>query len=401
MFEDCGLGKTPQQLVWAQNVVQHTNGKVLIFAPLSVTNQTVREAKKFNIPIHKTKEGKVHKGINITNYERLHYYNSKDFDGIVIDESGIIKNFAGQFRKNITEFSKDIPYRLLCTATPSPNDFMELGTSAELLSNMTRQQMLGMFFTNTGDSTQQWLLKGHAKKRFWEWVATWARAIRKPSDFGYDDDGFVLPEMNIAYHTLDTPPMRGHLFNVAARTLQDQRSECVRSIDKRCEMVAKIAIEADDYHVAWCNRNKEGDLLKRLIPGAVQVAGSDSDEEKEERLEAFAKGEFKVLVTKPKIACFGLNWQHCNGMTFFPNHSHEQFYQASRRCWRFGQKRPVTANIVMTDRETLIVSNMMRKEKQAVEMYDMIIKEMHDFQLNKKTKIETPKQAMELPEWLK
>jgi len=400
IFADCGLGKTPMQLVWAQNVVEQTGKSVLIFAPLAVTNQTVREAKKFGIGIHKTRNGKVHKGINITNYERLHYFDQKDIAGIVIDESGIIKNFAGKFRQNITEFTKDIPYRLLCTATPSPNDYMELGTSAELLSNMTRMQMLGMFFTNSGDSTQQWLLKGHAKKRFWEWVATWARAIRKPSDFGYDDGDFVLPKMGIKYHTLETPPIRGYLFNVAARTLQQQRSERNRSINERCEMTADIAIKANDYHLCWCNLNKEGDLLEKLIPGSIQVAGANSDEEKEERLEAFANGEFKVLVTKTKIACFGLNLQHCNAMTFFPSHSHEQFYQALRRCWRFGQKRSVTCNIVMTDRESLIVSNMIRKEKQAVEMYDQIIKEMHEFQTNKRVVKKVLPEMMQLPEWL-
>ncbi len=390
-------GKTPMQLVWAENVVRKTNKPVLIVAPLAVSSQTVDEGVKFGVEVHRTQQGKIRKGVNITNYERLHHFNPADVVGMVGDESSIIKNFDGKMRRRITDFLLRISYRLFCTATPAPNDHMELGTSSEALGVMKRGQMLGMFFVNGGETTQQWILKGHAKKRFWQWMGTWARAIRMPSDLGYEDGEFILPKLIMKQHEVPSVVHRGFLPQ-PAKTLNEQRAERKRTLKTRCEKVADI-VPKDRPFVAWCHLNSEGDLLERLIPDAVQVAGRHSDELKEERLKAFADGQIRVLVTKPKIASFGLNWQHCSDMSFFPSHSHEQFYQSLRRCYRFQQKREVTCNIVTSQAESRVLANMMRKERQAVEMYKGIVREMGKVLGSGNGNGEM--QKMELPSWLK
>ena len=398
LFEDCGLGKTPQQLVWAQNIIKKTNGKVLVVTPLAVSYQTAKEADKFGMEAKRTQDGTIYKGINITNYERLGYFNPNDFAGIVCDESSILKNFDGKRRKHITEFMNSIRYRLLCTATPAPNDFVELGTSSEALGNMTRSQMLGMFFTHCGETTSQWSLKGHAKKRFWQWVSTWARALRKPSDLGFDDDGFILPPLHFHIHTIKSNYKENTLLSSPAIGLNEQRAEKRRTLLLRCEKVVSL-IPKDKPCLLWCHLNDEGDLLEKMISDSVQVAGRHSDDYKEDKLIGFSKGDIRVLITKPRIGGFGMNWQHCSNMTFFPSHSHEQFYQASRRCWRFGQKEEVNCHIVASSRESIIMHNMIRKERQAIEMYNGIIKEMSEFQLNKKG-IEIKMKKVEAPKWL-
>ena len=375
LFEDCGLGKTPQQLVWAENVVRKTNGNVLILAPLAVAPQTIREGDKFGIEVHRSRDGQAIKGISVINYQQLHKYNPDNYTGIVADESSILKNFDGKTRRLVTQFLAKIPYRLLCTATPAPNDFMELGTSSEALGVMGRNSMLGMFFTNDGESTQQWRLKGHAKTKFWRWLASWARAVRKPSDLGYEDGDFLLPPLDLKQHTVESEVRNGYLVPVVASSLSEQRVEKRQSLEKRCGKAAEV-LPRKRPCIAWCQLNSESDLLEKLIPDAVQVRGSDSDEVKEERLNAFSAGEIRVLVTKPTIAGFGLNWQHCSDIAYFPTHSHEQFYQAIRRCWRFGQKRKVTCNLVYSDGEREVLSNMLRKERVAVEMYDGICRHM-------------------------
>jgi len=397
IFADCGLGKTPMQLVWAENVVRKTNKRVLILTPLAVARQTVREGEKFGIECLISKQGKPAGKITITNYERLHHFKPEDYDGVVADESSILKNFDGKRRRQITDFVREIPYRLLCTATPAPNDFMELGTSSEALGVMKRGQMLGMFFVNDGAETQKWSLKGHAKMRFWQWMGTWARAVRMPSDLGFDDGVFVLPKLVMKQYEVSSVVPNGRLFCQVAETLNEQRAERKRTLQARCEKVAEL-VPKDRPFIAWCHLNAEGDLLEKLIPGAVQVAGSNKDEVKEERLWAFTKGEIRVLVTKPKIASFGLNWQHCSDVSFFPSHSHEQFYQAIRRCYRFQQERDVVCNIVTSEAERNVLSNMIRKERQAADMYAGIVREMGkvlkgsngDYQLRE----------MEMPAWL-
>lgn len=399
LFEDCGLGKTPQQLVWSQNIVEKTNGKVLILTPLAVSYQTVSEAEKFGLKIKRTQNGKIHKGINVTNYERLKYFNSSDFDGLVCDESSILKNFEGKTRVAITKFMNKIKYRLLCTATPAPNDYVELGTSAEALNVMKQKQMLGMFFTH-GKNSSSWDLKGHAKRKFWHWVSTWARAIRKPSDLGYEDGDFILPPLKFHTHLIESLyKEKGNLFSTPAVGLDEQRAEKRRTLVARCEKVAEHTPKNKPYLI-WCHLNDEGDLLEKIIPDAVQVAGKDSDEYKEAKLTDFSKGNIQILITKPKIGGFGMNWQHCSTMSFFPSHSHEQFYQTSRRCWRFGQKEQVNCHLVASSRESIIMHNMIRKERQSIEMYDGIIKEMSEFQLNKKRNKDNKMLEMEIPEWL-
>ncbi len=398
LFEDCGLGKTPQQLVWAENVVRKTNKNVLIIAPLAVSYQTIKEGEKFGIEVKKTQGEKIHKGINITNYERLKNFKPEDFISVVCDESSILKNFDGKMRRFITDFLQKIKYRLLCSATPAPNDFTELGTSSEALGEMSHNQMLGMFFTNDNKHNQQWNMKGHAKKRFWQWLSIWARAIRKPSDLNFDDDGFILPNLNIKQHLIKSNYKYKTLLMTMANTLEEQRTERKNTLQSRCEFAASL-VPKNKPCLFWCHLNTEADLLEKLIPNSVQVAGCDEPEVKEERLVGFAKGDFKVLITKPRIAGFGLNWQHCSDVVFFPSHSYEQFYQAIRRCWRFGQKNEVNCNIVASERERPVIHNMLKKEKQANEMYNGIIREMSEFQTGQKKK-EIKLISERIPEWL-
>ena len=317
--------------------------------------------------------------------------------GILVHNSSILKNFDGKTRRAVTDFLAKVPYRLLCTATPAPNDFMELGTSSEALGQMGRNSMLGMFFTNDGESTQQWRLKGHAKKRFWQWMATWARAVRKPSDLGYDDARFTLPPLEMVRHKLPSKPLPGFLLPRLATTLNEQRGEKRRSLEVRCQLVAE-ALPKKGPGLVWCQLNHEGDMLEKVVPDAVQVSGSDPDEVKEERLNDFSAGKIRVLVTKPSIACFGLNWQHCSEVAYFPTHSHEQFYQAIRRCWRFGQNNTVRCHLVYSESEGMVLSNMLRKERQSQEMYDGIVREMGE--AVQKQRENNSHLKVEVPEWL-
>ena len=400
LFEDCGLGKTPQSLVWSQNVLERENRPILILTPLAVSQQFLREGEKFGIEVHNARGGRWTRGINVVNYEQLDHFDPDDFAGVVCDESSILKAFDGKMRQKITDFLLGVKYRLLGTATPAPNDYMELGTSSEALGEMGRNQMLGMFFSHRGDSTQQWELKGHARKAYWQWVAGWARAIRKPSDFGYEDGEFLLPPINVVEHEIPSKVSSNgrDCFFWYARTLDEQRQEKRESLRERCEKVAEL-IPVDRPAVVWCHYNAEADLLERIIPDAVQVAGRHSESLKEERMMGFSDGQIRVLVTKPRIAGFGMNWQHCSDVFCFPSHSYEQYYQTVRRCWRFGQTRQVTVNIVATQGEKLIMKNMLRKERAAIDLFSGIIREMRNYQV--RPEIELGKdQSVELPEWL-
>jgi hypothetical protein len=379
LAEDCGLGKTPQELVWAENMLRHSNRPGLILTPLAVAKQFVREGNKFGLEVHHARDGVLKKGINVTNYQQLHKFNPADAGWLVCDESGCLKHHDAKTRKLVAEFSAKIPYVLLGTATPAPNDFMELGNSAEVLRVMKYTQMLAMFFTHDGKQTSAWRLRGYAKKRFWQWMATWARALRKPSDLGFDDNKFKLPPLNMQQHTVASVPQPGCFWAEEARSLAEQRQERRSTLQARCECVASL-VPKDRPFIAWCHLNAEGDLLESLIPDAVQVAGCDSDDAKEEKLEAFSTGQIQRLVTKPIIAGFGLNWQHCSDISVFPSHSWEQWYQLVRRCWRFGQQREVTANVVSSEAESRVLENMIRKERQGEEMYDGIIREMTPYQ---------------------
>lgn len=396
IFADCGLGKTPLQLVWSQNVIEHMNKPVLVLTPLAVSFQTIHEAEKFNIDAVRSGDGTfTGTRIVVTNYERLHYFNPNDFAGVVADESGILKSFEGVTRKAVTEFMRKMPYRLLCTATPSPNDFIELGTSSEALGELGHMDMLSRFFKNNNNTAdvkghwkghgaprmweqKQWRFKGHAELPFWQWVCSWARAIRKPSDLGFDDARFVLPPLIEREHLIENMAApEGMLFTLPAVGLTEQRAERRRTLDQRCEKASELVNPTGKPALVWCHLNPEGDLLEKLIPDAIQVSGKDSDEVKEEKFLAFVSGQARVLITKPKIGAWGLNLQHCAHETFFPSHSYEQYYQGVRRCYRFGQTQPVIVDIITTPGEQNVLKNLQRKSAQADRQFAMLVNEMN------------------------
>lgn len=386
VFADCGLGKTPVQLTFAQNVVEKTNRPVLVLAPLGVAAQTVREGAKFGVECSRSAGGSPTSGarVVVTNYEKLHHFSPDDFAGVVCDESGILKSFEGKTRATVTEFLRTIPYRLLCTATASPNDYVELGTHSEALGGLGQMDMLGMFFKNDENSLHpkyngsKWRFKSHAESSFWRWVCSWARAVRKPSDLGFDDAEFVLPPLE-THTTIVRAPGRapGLLFDLPAEGLQEQRDERKRTVTQRCEAVARLN-QGLDSSVAWCHLNVEGDLLEKIVPGSVQVSGDDSDDEKEEKFLAFSSGQARVMIVKPKIGAWGLNWQHCAHQTFFPSHSFEQYYQGVRRVWRFGQKRKVRIDVVTSEGEANVMQNLQRKADAADAMFTALVAYMND-----------------------
>jgi len=430
IFADCGLGKTPMQLVWAENVRRHTNKSVLILTPLAVSAQTVREAEKFGIDCKQSRDGTVMPNITVTNYERLHYFDPSAFAGVVCDESSILKSFGGETRKRITRFMAKLHYRLLCTATAAPNDYVELGNSSEALGELNYSEMLKRFFQQLDDKGQkkelklqeraeelierdpnyfkklayrvaqtigQWRLKHHAVTHFWRWVASWARACRMPSDLGFSNDGFVLPELRERDHVIEpqTPPP-GFLYNMPSFGMSEERAERRRTLTQRSEYVANL-VNHDRPAVVWCQMNDEADMIEDIVPDAKQVAGKTPDERKVELYEAFVSGELRVLVIKPKIGAFGLNWQHCNHVVTFASHSYEQYYQSVRRCWRFGQKNPVDLDVIATDGEVRVLGNMRQKAKKADMMFDVLVREM-----NNSTRVEREviSEKMEVPSWL-
>jgi hypothetical protein len=405
IFADCGLGKTPMQLVWAQNVVHHTNRPVLVLAPLAVTGQTLDEAEKFGIEAHRAVSGQNgDASIYVTNYEKLHLFSSDKYAGIVCDESSILKNLDGVRRKAITEFMRTVPYRLLCTATAAPNDWVELGTSSEALGYLGERDMKSRFFSRKAHyardrgKRKEWNLRPWAEDGpFWQWLSSWARTARKPSDLGYDDDGFILPSLNVNKVKIDArTPTPGRLFDMSAVTFHEEREAIRRTIAERCEAAAETVCQNGATSMVWCNLNDEGDLLEKMIPDAVQVAGRHSDEKKEEAARWFVHGsdERRVLISKPSIFGFGLNFQHCAHMTYFPTWSYEQYYQASRRLWRFGQTRPVNIDLVYTDGGERMLAGLESKEQHAVEMFENLVqhmsKELHITETYQKQKVEVP-----------
>lgn len=417
IFADCGLGKSLIELSFADNIVKKTNKNVLLLTPLAVGPQMEKEANKFQIDnVKRTRDGKTKDKITIINYEQLHLYDPDDFIGVICDESSILKNFNGKTKHQINIFMRKIKYRLLATATAAPNDFIELGTSSEALGYLGYMDMLSKFFMNEagqkGFTSKQsrnrygaeakWRLKGHAESAFWRWITSWSRAIRKPSDIGYDDSNFNLPKLIENDHLLN---INGRFHDgilpglePAAHGLKEQREERRGTIQYRCEKAAEISSTIDDYCTIWCNLNDEGDLLQKIIPDSIQVSGKDSDESKEEKLTAFSNGQIKKLITKPKIGAFGLNWQHCNHIIYFPTHSYEQKYQLTRRHWRFGQKRNVYVDSIYTQGDREMIKNLKRKEKQADEMFTNLVKEMNNsLSINH---IQKFNKNMEVPRWL-
>jgi len=422
IFADCGLGKSPLQLVWAENVARKTNKNVIILTPLAVSHQLVREGAKFGIEVGISRDGQPKGRITVINYERLHKAESSDYAGVVCDESSILKHWSGKTQKAVTRFLSKMPYRLLCTATPAPNDFVELGTSSEALGYLNHSEMLATFFRQISDdekkkkataddiihskrlswrviqSIGQWALKAHAFEPFWKWASVWSRACRKPSDLGpYDDSRFVLPPLNRVDHVvIPRKPPPGYLFTIPAIGLNQERAERRRTIQERTELVAELTQDSDRA-IVWCQLNDEGDALEHAIPDAVQVKGTQNVDCKEELLEAFMSGQTRVLITKAKIAGLGLNMQHCAHVITFVTHSYEAFYQSIRRVWRFGQMRPVRLDVISTEGEINVRKNMERKEQRAVQMFESIVAFMNESAdvVNK-----GPTTQMETPGWL-
>ena len=370
IFADCGLGKTLMQLEWARHIHEHTGRSILIVAPLAVTEQTKLEGQKISVLVNVCKyQDDVTPGINITNYERLDNFNA-DWGGIILDESSILKNYSGKTRTDLIRKFHDVPFKLACTATPSPNDFMELGNHSEFLNEMRYSEMLPMFFVHDGGETAKWRLKGHAEDSFWAWVASWAAVMTKPSDLDYDDDGFILPPLNISDIIIRADkPADGFLFPIKAQTLNERRNARRSTIDDRVLQCAELVNNTKDPFLIWCDLNSESSMLTKAIPGAVEIKGADSIKYKEENIIGFSHGDYRVLVTKPSIAGFGVNWQHCHNMAFVGlSDSFEAYYQAVRRCWRFGQKNRVNVYIITSELEGNVIENIKRKERNAHEM---------------------------------
>lgn len=389
VFADTGLGKTLIQLSIAENIVRHTNKKVLILTPLAVAFQFMLEAEKLKIDdIEYSREGKHTKKIVICNYERLHYFNPKDFVGVILDESSILKNFDGKIKGQVTAFVKKIPYRYLSTATPSPNDFIELGTSSEALGYMGYMDMLTKFFKNNQnsiDSTnrnigEKYYLKPHAELDFFAWVNQWSIMVKMPSDIGFSDERYILPQLITERHIVKNQSLISvdsqiQIFNIVAKNFNEIRHEQRQTENERCEKAVNLA--QNKTSVYWCNTNNESSILATIDDQAVEIRGSQSIEKKEEILIAFAQGEIKRLITKAKITGMGLNWQHCNHSVFFPTWSYEQYYQAIRRFWRFGQTKDVLIDVVISDGQTRVIEALQQKTAKAISLYENLTKNVN------------------------
>jgi superfamily II DNA or RNA helicase len=380
LFEDCGLGKTLQQLAWAEQVVKRTGKPVLILAPNEVKRQTIQQGKKFGIEVHLASgDADVVPGINITNYEKLHRFNVIKFGGVVLDESSILKAYDGATRELIITSFERTPYKLACTATPAPNDFMELGNHAEFLGVMSRTEMLTTFFVHDGGETSKWRLKRHAQKDFWRWLCSWAVNIRKPSDLGYDDAGFNLPPIAMSEHVVESEQaMNGYLFALPASSMQERREARKGSLSERVDQAVKIAKDSTEQWVFWCNLNAESEAIAKALK-ATEVRGSTSEADRDTIASDFASGTLRRVVTKPGIWGFGMNLQFCNNTVLVGlSDSYEEFYQVIRRFWRFGQTKEVKAHIVISHLEGAVLKNIHRKEHDAQKLADEMIAHMCD-----------------------
>lgn len=388
VFLDTGLGKTIIELTIAKNYINQFNKPVLIITPLAVAFQFIKEAKKFDIDdIEYCKDGKYKSKIVVCNYERLDKFNHSDFDCVILDESSILKNFDGAIKSQVTTFLKKVKYRYLFTATPSPNDFIELGTSSEALGYLGFTDMLTRFFTNNEDTIKpqnigtEWILKGHAKDNFFKWVSSWSISMRKPSDLGFSDERHILPELTVNYHSVKNEKNmiidgQIQLFNLVAKRLTEVREENKLTIENRCNLAVQLTNHYDTS-VYWVNLNSEGDFIEDLDDDAYQIKGSMDLDKKEDILINFFQGHIKKLITKPKMTAFGLNWQHCNHTVYFPTFSYEQYYQAIRRFWRFGQKKEVIVDLVFSDGQKRVLDSLMAKTEKANELFDRLNSNVH------------------------
>lgn len=413
IFADCGLGKTPMQLQWAAQVAAHEGKPVLICAPLAVATQTKREGKKFDVPVTVCRNQEdIQGGVNITNYEMLDHFDAEAFSGVVLDESSILKDATSATRKMLTEKFRNTPFKLCCTATPSPNDFMELGTHSDFLGVMNQPEMLATFFCHDGGNTSKWRLKGHAEKKFFEWIASWACCITNPADLGYDGSDFVLPELNITEIVTQTDGMANSegqfmLFSEAVQTLSERREARRNSLADRVSAAAELANGTDEQVLVWCDLNSESEALAAAISGAVEVKGSQTPSFKENAMNGFTVGENRVLVSKPSIAGWGMNWQQCNKMIFVGlSDSFEAYYQAVRRCWRFGQTRPVEVYIIISEAEGCVKQNIERKQADAQRMTKELVKFTKDIlsadirHTTRMSESYITTERMELPKWI-
>ena len=410
IFADTGLGKTLMQVAIAENVVRKTNGRVLILTPLAVAFQFIDEASRVGVDdIAHSKDGKISKKITVCNYERLHLLNPDDFTCVMLDESSILKNFAGKTRDQIVAFIKRVPYRFLSTATPSPNDFIELGNSSEALGYLGYMDMLTKFFKSNQNSVdsnnrnigEKFYLKPHAERDFFAWVNQWSVMVKKPSDLGFSDKGYELPPLHVNKHVVHNDATwcidgQDSLFAMPAQTMTEVREEQKLTVKERCEKAVQLA--DGKTSVYWCNLNEESSLLKTLDGDAVEIVGGMSIDQKEEILVSFARGEIRRLVTKAKMTSMGLNWQHCNHTVFFPTWSYEQYYQAIRRFWRFGQKRDVTCEMVVSEGQERVIEALDQKTQKAIELYSNLVAAANqDFTI----KTKEFSQTVQLPEFLK
>lgn len=387
IWANCGLGKTAMQLAWASEIIKRENKPVLLLTPIAVGAQTVAEAQKFGVEAVRTRDGVCDGSAKIwvTNYQQLAKYDPGMFAAVVCDESSCIKDAKSTTKAVVTEFLRTVQYRLLCTATAAPNDFHELGTSSEALGMLGFRDMITTFFKmEQAGGGHAWgrvkyRFRGHAEEPFWAWVCSFARSMRIPSDLGFSDDGFILPPLVETEHIVEgTKARKGRLFSLPGNSLQDEREERRNSIDERCQRVYDLVTAHNEPAVMWCELDDEGNMLEKIIPGAVQVHGRLTDEQKEERLQAFSDGQIQRIVIKPKIGAWGLNWQHCRKVVSLPSHSYEQYYQAVRRCYRFGQKSQVDVDLVVNEGEFGILENLRRKAGQADKMFSSIVRHMQD-----------------------
>ena len=403
IFADCGLGKTIMQLEWADQIRRRTGGNVLVLAPLAVSNQTKREGETFGISVNicASQADVTVDAVNITNYEKLDNFIGNEFTAVVLDESSILKAFAGKIRNQIINCFAKTPYKLACTATPAPNDYMELGNHSEFLGVMTRAEMLSMFFVHDGGETSKWRLKGHAEELFWQWMSSWCVVVDNPQKLGYKADGYILPELSIQQIIID-----GDAPVMEPLTLTQRRDARRESLSERCNAAAKIVNSSDDNWIVWCDLNAESDMLTSMIRGAVNVQGSDKPEHKTTSMINFANDEIKCLVTKPKIAGYGMNWQNCHNMIFVGlSDSFEAYYQAVRRSWRFGQTKKVNVYIIISAKEGPVKANIERKQADSEKMKIHLVELTKDIikrELKSTCRISTPyepKYAMNLPKW--
>ena len=410
LFLDTGLGKTICELEWARVVALETQKPALILAPLAVSSQTVLEGARFGVPVKLCKsQDDVVQGVNITNYERLHHFDLSSFGGVALDESSILKSQDGKTRTALIQGCQRVPYRLAATATPAPNDHVELGNHAEFLGICTREEMLAEYFVHDGGETSVWRLKGHAKRDFWRWVSSWAVALQSPADLGYDASRYALAPLETTHHrvSMDTGVVDGALFAIEARTLTEQRIAKRASLESRVQLTADLINNSDEAWVIWCELNDESAALTRAIPDALEITGSDSPEAKEAGMLRFTRGEVRVLISKPSICGFGMNWQHCHNTAFVGvGNSFEMYYQAIRRFWRFGQQHTVNVHLVYSEAEEAVLRNLMRKQGGASEMTRQMVDLMREFNalgLKAEKRSRTayaPARELRVPSWL-